>query len=542
VSDTPEPGQPESTHAEGHLARLGTQVEQAQALLVRLLQDVVATEKRLELSRDGPLAEVNERLVVAALTSQAEAEAATRALKEAVQSAGLDTLTGLPNRSTLLDRLAQAIANAKRHGTRFALVFLDLDQFKPLNDSYGHRFGDRVLKLVAERLVAAVREVDTVSRHGGDEFLVLLAELAQPADAQVVAEKLVAAIGAPAEVEGHALGLTASVGVAIYPDDGHDIDTLIAHADAAMYANKRRRAGAAEGTGAGGALAPHDVPPVVSPASARNVATDAAAAERRLADLREANEKLVLVALGAQQLHEAAEQARQRQAAFLAAVAAELRNPAAPIRVAATMLGRASVDETLLPRVQHIVGQQMAQMSRLVEAVNLDSGSLLPGRRRVDMGHVIDAAVAAHKPAMERRRQRFERVLPPGPVVVMGDAARLEQVVSNLLDNASRYTHDGGRISLSVAVEAGTLTLTVDDNGIGITGQMLPHLFEPFVQDPRALGFNGVGIGIGLTVARALVRAHGGHIAAHSAGAGRGSRFVVTLPLAPSEPAAGTAR
>jgi signal transduction histidine kinase len=121
-------------------------------------------------------------------------------------------------------------------------------------------------------------------------------------------------------------------------------------------------------------------------------------------------------------------------------------------------------------------------------------------------------------------------------IEIQGDAARLEQIVSNLLDNASKHTHDGGRINLSVVVTAERMVLTVTDDGIGITPQMLPYVFEPFVQDTPALGFHGVGLGIGLTVVRALVRAHGGDLVAHSAGAGSGSQFVVTLPLAACGP------
>ena len=537
MNPIPEQDDPTLARVEGKLARLGAQVESMQAVLVRLLQDVVLAESHLEKDRAGPLAEVNEQLVLAALSSRAEAEVAAAALNDAVQSAALDLLTRLPNRSTLLDRLTQVIANAKRHGTRFALLFLDLDNFKQLNDSHGHRFGDQVLKLVADRLVATVREADTVSRHGGDEFLVLLAELAQPGDAQAVARKLVDAIGAPAEVDGQALRVTASVGIAVYPDDGESVDSLIARADAAMYEHKRQQAGAPArpDPGAVAPLRPPDATPRLPVATDAGETADPA---HRLADLRAANEKLVLAALGAQLLQEAAEQARQRQTAFLSAVADELRNPLAPIRIAATMLGRPTADESLLPRVQHIVEQQLTQMSRLIDAVNMESGGLVPDRRRVDIYRVIDAAIAVHKPAMDRRRQRFELHRPPGTFSVLGNADRLEQVLSNLLDNASRYTHEGGRISLSVAGSADALTLTVSDNGIGITPQMLPHLFEPFVQDPRALGFNGVGLGIGLSVARALVRAHGGQIAAHSAGAGRGSQFVVTLPLDSSAPVA----
>jgi diguanylate cyclase (GGDEF)-like protein len=530
--------------AESELARLGVQVEAMRALLVRLTQDVVCAEKRLDQTQAAGLAEVNEQLVLAALASQSDAEVAAQALQDAVQSAELDALTQLPNRTTLLDRFAQALANARRHGARFGLLFLDLDNFKQINDAYGHAFGDRVLRLAADRLVSAVRRVDTVSRHGGDEFLVLLAELTQPSDAQTVAEKLIEALGAPAELDGHVISLTASLGIAIFPVDGDDFDTLTARADAAMYETKRQRAGG---------VAFHGKAPVAGPGldpqsgaarhpSARKGAGAAADAERRLVDLREANEHLVLAALTARELQTAAERARQRHTAFLAAVADELRNPMAPIRIAAAMLGGLPTDERLLPRVQGIVEQQMTQMSRLVgelvDASAVDTGGLALDRRPVDMAQVIDAAVAACRPAMDERGQRFKSHRPPGPIEMQGDAVRLEQIVSNLLDNASKHSYDGGRISLSVVVTADSMALTVSDDGIGITPQMLPYVFEPFVQDIHALGFHGVGLGIGLTVVRALVRAHGGDLVAHSAGAGRGSQFVVTLPVAARGPIA----
>jgi diguanylate cyclase (GGDEF)-like protein len=544
VNPTPDPNDPSVAHAEGELARLGVQVEAMRALLVRLTQDVVRAEARLDQTQAAALVEANEELILAALANQADAEGAAQALQDAVQSAELDALTQLTNRTTLLDRFAQALANARRHGAQLALLFLDLDNFKQVNDAHGHAFGDRVLRLAADRLVSAVRRVDTVSRHGGDEFLVLLAELTEPDDAQTVAEKLIEALGAPAELDGHVVSLTASVGIAIFPDDGDDFDTLIARADAAMYRTKRQRAGG---------VAFHGKAPVAGPGldarpdadlnqPAPTGAGAAADPERQLVDLREANEHLVLAALTARELHTAAEQARQRHTAFLAAVADELRNPMAPIRIVSAMLGGLPTDEWLLPRVEGIVEQQLTQMSRLVgdlvDASAVDTGGLALDRHPVDMAKVIDAAVAACRPAMDERRQRFESHRPPGAIEMQGDAVRLQQIVSNLLDNASKHTHDGGRISLSVVLTTDSLVLTVADDGIGITPQMLPYVFEPFVQDAHALGFRGVGLGIGLTVVRALVRAHDGDLVAHSAGAGRGSQFVVTLPLAASGPIA----
>ena len=550
MKNAPDPAEESVADAKDRLAQLAVQVDAMQALLVRLMQDVVRAESRLDDSQVARLAAVNEQLVVAAMTSQASAEAAALALKKAPQAAAFDALTHLPSRTTFLDHFSLAVANARRHGTRFALLFLDLDNFKQLNDEHGHVFGDKVLHLAADRMLSVVREADTVSRHGGDEFLVLLAEMNQPGDAQTVAEKLIAAVGVPAALEGRVVSVTASVGIAIYPDDGEDLETLVARADAAMYETKRRCPGGVAFHGKAPVARPELPAQPDSPARlpARSSAGDEAGPESRLADLREANEKLVLAVLTAQELQAAAERARQRQLALLAAAADELRNPMAPVRIVSAMLGRTPADELLLPRLQHIVERQMTNLSRLVgnlvDAAKLDSGGLQLDRHLVDMARVIDRAVAAGQPMMVERGQHFELQRPPGPLDVLGDAARLEQVVSNLLDNASKYTHEGGRISLSVVVAADTLTLTVADNGIGITPQMLPHAFEPFLQDAQALGSSGVGLGIGLTVARALVQAHGGTIAVHSAGVSRGSQFVVTLPRAASvatPPAAGSA-
>ena len=146
-----------------------------------------------------------------------------------------DALTDLPNRLLLNDRLARTIALARRYGRRVAVLFLDCDRFKHINDTLGHSIGDQVLRSVSRRLVTCVRESDTVSRHGGDEFLILLSEVDQPEDAGLIAEKIVTSMAEPHLVAGHELMLTASVGIALYPEDGQDTQTLIMHADTAMY-------------------------------------------------------------------------------------------------------------------------------------------------------------------------------------------------------------------------------------------------------------------------------------------------------------------
>jgi diguanylate cyclase (GGDEF)-like protein/PAS domain S-box-containing protein len=146
-----------------------------------------------------------------------------------------DPLTDLPNRLLLGDRLARALALAHRHQRRLAVLFLDIDRFKHINDSLGHLLGDELLRVVAREVTMCVRSSDTVSRLGGDEFVVVLAELEHVEDAAIGAQKIIAALGRPHEIAGHELHITVSVGISVYPDDGEDAETLIRSADQALY-------------------------------------------------------------------------------------------------------------------------------------------------------------------------------------------------------------------------------------------------------------------------------------------------------------------
>jgi diguanylate cyclase (GGDEF)-like protein len=149
-----------------------------------------------------------------------------------------DVLTDLPNRSLLNDRLTQAIASAQRRGAGLAVLFLDLDRFKHINDSLGHAMGDSLIQSVARRLLACVRSSDTVSRLGGDEFVIVLSELDQVEDATIAADKVLAVLAAPHSVGQHDLDVTVSIGVSTFPADGQDAETLIKNADTAMYQAK----------------------------------------------------------------------------------------------------------------------------------------------------------------------------------------------------------------------------------------------------------------------------------------------------------------
>ncbi len=152
-----------------------------------------------------------------------------------------DPLTGLPNRALFLDHLQAALARARRNRTRIAVLYLDLDRFKQVNDHHGHAAGDHMLREVARRLSACIRESDVVGRLGGDEFVVLLDGIREAGCASVVEGKITAALAASCEFAGIPLPMTPSIGAAVYPEDGEGVDDLIHHADKAMYRAKRRR-------------------------------------------------------------------------------------------------------------------------------------------------------------------------------------------------------------------------------------------------------------------------------------------------------------
>jgi diguanylate cyclase (GGDEF)-like protein len=150
-----------------------------------------------------------------------------------------DALTGLPNRRLLFDRLALAIAHARRHTSTMAVIYLDLDGFKQINDTLGHDAGDTLLRVVADRLVAAVRQEDTVARMGGDEFVITLWELNHADNMAMLVSKIILAVSQPYSIHGHDVNITASVGVGIYPTHGEEVETLMKSADLALYDAKR---------------------------------------------------------------------------------------------------------------------------------------------------------------------------------------------------------------------------------------------------------------------------------------------------------------
>ncbi|MBI4850962.1 MAG: diguanylate cyclase [Acidobacteria bacterium] len=149
-----------------------------------------------------------------------------------------DVLTGLPNRLLFNDRLDQALIKSYRDDSLVAVIFIDLDRFKPINDTFGHRIGDLLLQAVAERLRGCVREEDTVARLGGDEFTIILEDVAKAQDAAKIAKKIITTLSNTFVIEGHKLNIGASIGISVFPVDGKDSETLIKHADKAMYKTK----------------------------------------------------------------------------------------------------------------------------------------------------------------------------------------------------------------------------------------------------------------------------------------------------------------
>jgi diguanylate cyclase len=156
-----------------------------------------------------------------------------------------DAVTGLPNLTLFNDRLRNGLAQAQRHGWRLAVMFIDLDEFKGINDRHGHDIGDRVLQMVAQRLQTFVRGGDTISRRSGDEFLFLMVEAKDENNAANLAAKMIDNVAQPCEVEGGKLTVRPSIGIALYPEDGESVHELLKNADIAMYAAKQQRSGRA---------------------------------------------------------------------------------------------------------------------------------------------------------------------------------------------------------------------------------------------------------------------------------------------------------
>jgi CheY-like chemotaxis protein/nitrogen-specific signal transduction histidine kinase len=229
----------------------------------------------------------------------------------------------------------------------------------------------------------------------------------------------------------------------------------------------------------------------------------------------------------------------RRKDVFLAMLAHELRNPLAPIRNASEIFRRAGTNNPTLRRAGEIVDRQVTQLARLIDDLldvsRITQGKVQMRRQRVGLQALLAQSVETAAPWVDAKRQRLHVTMPSLPVTLNADPARLAQVIGNLLNNATKYTPEGGTIWLSARRVGERLVVRVRDDGIGIAPAMLPTVFDLFTQIDTSLDRSQGGLGIGLTLVRAIVELHGGRIRATSRGLGRGSSFLFWLPALPGD-------
>jgi CheY-like chemotaxis protein len=241
-----------------------------------------------------------------------------------------------------------------------------------------------------------------------------------------------------------------------------------------------------------------------------------------------------------ERLNERLVEADRRKDEFLAMLAHELRNPLAPLRNAALLLQQPGLDQPFLERTGEMMGRQVQHLGRLVDDL-LDLSRIARGkmhlrREWVDLGQAVQRAADASRSLVHARRHELIVSVQVPPARLLADPLRLEQILTNLLNNAARYTPEGGRIWLTAATEGGEAVVRVRDTGIGIPPEMLSRIFGLFAQVERQQERTEGGLGIGLSLVKSLTELHGGTVEAHSDGPGRGSEFVVRCPLPTDAP------
>jgi len=253
--------------------------------------------------------------------------------------------------------------------------------------------------------------------------------------------------------------------------------------------------------------------------------------EREIAERQKAEEALRQSEEETRKLAEA----DVRKNEFLAMLGHELRNPLAPIRNAVKIMKQRGSDDPDLCWAREVVDHQVRQMGQLVDELleisRVTSGKVRLQKEPVDVGTIVAYAVETSRPTIEQQHHRLSITLPPGTVFVEADSIRMAQVISNLLNNAAKYTEPGGQIRLGVAVEEAEVAFRVRDTGIGIPAEMLSQVFDLFTQVDHSLDHSQGGLGLGLTLVRSLVEMHGGTVQAQSEGPNRGSEFIVRLPI-----------
>lgn len=263
--------------------------------------------------------------------------------------------------------------------------------------------------------------------------------------------------------------------------------------------------------------------------------------ETKIDQLREANQNLILATFGAQDRQASAEADNHAKEEFLSMLAHELRNPLAPIVMANAMIGKLLKADPLLPKLHGIIERQTRHLKRLVEdlldASRINSGKITLQRHPVALSEIIESAIETSQPVLSSRNQQLHLEIPQEPVMVDGDIVRLAQVFSNLLINAAKFSANEAAIHITINCQSDAVKIVVKDSGVGIAAEFQPFIFDLFKQGPNTLDRAQGGLGIGLSLVRAIVDMHDGSASVYSAGLGHGSEFTVVLPsCSESEP------
>lgn len=507
------------------------------ALVQGLLGRIRVVTQELPVIVTEEILEATELLAVTALHASAAADESRENLERAARPFDVDVLTGLPNRALFRDRFSQALAHARRRHARVAVLFVDLDHFKEINDAHGHAVGDMIIRYVANCLKDSGRDVDTVCRHGGDEFLILLSEIGDATSAARFAEKVTTVLREPVRIGDATFTISASIGISLYPDDGEDQEVLVQRADAAMYVAKRNGNGVAFASAQHQPLnpmsAPKSVPEGHDPIGLLEVAL--AEAHQSLADLKATNARLELDILNAEREQIKANEAKQYQSHLLNVVAHELRNSLSPLQSAADVLSLVRMDPSLMQRLELVLKRQIAHiftlLTDLLDVSRLNMGRLTIDLERVDVGEVIESAVAQLATGLAKRDHNVNVRIETDQPIILGDKVRLAQVVTTLLDRLSASLKQGALITVSLYDVDGKLVMAIAE-GRGASQAHDRHAQMLDLSDDRPTSSSSDILTVAVMVVIELLKSHGGQLTVSRTDNRDAPRLQIVLPRA----------
>ncbi len=507
------------------------------ALVQGLLGRIRVVTQELPVIVTEEILEASELLAVTALHASAAADESRENLERAARPFDVDALTGLPNRALFRDRFSQALAHARRRKSRVAVLFVDLDHFKEINDTHGHAVGDLIIQYVASCLKDAGRDVDTVCRHGGDEFLILLSEVGDAKSAARFAHKVTTVLREPVRIGDSTFAISASIGISLYPDDGEDQEVLIQRADAAMYVAKRNGDGVAFASAQHQPLSPtYDASLTSEPSDPIGLLEVALAeAQTSLADLKATNARLELDILNAEREQGKANEAKQYQSHLLNVVAHELRSSLSPLQSAAEVLSLVRLDPTLMQRLELVLKRQIGHISTLLtdllDVSRLNMGRLTVELEPVDLGEIVEAAALQLSAAFSKREHQLLVKVETDTPVIRGDKARLTQVVATLLERVSASLKHGATITASLYDRDRNLVLAIAE-GHGGSASHDTGAEALDLNDAQAPGGVSDILTVAVMVVVELLKSHGGQLTVSLAEKGEASRLQIVLPQA----------